>query len=570
MAFKMPTILLPNRKEDPKLPKFTYNDVVKGSFLGRGAFASAFHGKYKGEDVVLKELNCTQWDSEGKKFLKEARIINDLPLNEYVVSMIGVCYQPLTIMLKYCCFSFIPFSKDISVKVNSLDQYLKFVDSFDVKGFEPFSIKCATDIIKGVSYLHENNIAHRDLKPSNVLVCNRHYSDIVDISAQQNIISTCPIICKLTDFGESRSSVYQTHTVLSTKADNTDKGTIPFMAPEILPGGCLIKPKLEDLFKVDIWALGMTLFTILNPDLRYPFMLEWQGVSAASFEAFIGNCLNVKKQLPSMSEKYALKGWQEWSFINSYYYNFIRLNPTERPFLSSTNIRDMIPSGNIQCRNLSVSQETSMVKYSEDFANNRNPVYPSNDGTNSCSFLCYKFLITMASIPPSVDLSDTKMVAYAENIIRDYPKTINILRDTGKSYDIEGVKSIINKVDDHAPPCELLEFCTPGLNCIFSASGVNNLINALQRLGKRGIGLGIYISDPYSFAVYTNDNRFVILDTHPVPQNCGGNHMAQLVKTRDKTFSSVIEVCSWILRRLALSSNSNTRYQSMSVLDIKR
>ena len=141
---------------------------------------------------------------------------------------------------------------------------------------------------------------------------------------------------------------------------------------------------------------------------------------------------------------------------------------------------------------------------------------------------------------------------------------------TPESYEIEGVKSIINKVDDHAPRCELLEFCNHGLNCVFSASEVNNLINAPQRLGKHGIGLGIYISDPFSFAVYTNDNRFVILDTHPVPQNCGANHMAHLIKTRDKTFSSVIEVCSWILRRLPLSSNSNTRYQSISVLDIKR
>ena len=129
-----------------------------------------------------------------------------------------------------------------------------------------------------------------------------------------------------------QKSVYQTHTVLSKKAGNTGKGTIPFMAPEILPGGCLIKPKLEDLLKVDIWALGMTLFTILNQDFRYPLMLEWQGVLAASFEAFIGSSLN--KQLPSMSEKYALKHWQEWNFINSYNYNFIRLNPAERPFLS--------------------------------------------------------------------------------------------------------------------------------------------------------------------------------------------------------------------------------------------
>ena len=78
-----------------------------------------------------------------------------------------------------------------------------------------------------------------------------------------------PIICRLTDFGEARSSIHQTQIMVTTKTNLTGIGTVPFMAPEVLLGGCLTNQAcLDDLFKVDVWAFGITLFYLLNPDLK--------------------------------------------------------------------------------------------------------------------------------------------------------------------------------------------------------------------------------------------------------------------------------------------------------------
>ena len=58
---------------------------------------------------------------------------------------------------------------------------------------------------------------HRDLKPPNILVSNQHYCQLSDHVEIETISSKMPIVCKLTDFGESRSQDIHTNTVLSSK-----------------------------------------------------------------------------------------------------------------------------------------------------------------------------------------------------------------------------------------------------------------------------------------------------------------------------------------------------------------
>jgi serine/threonine protein kinase len=98
---------------------------------------------------------------------------------------------------------------------------------------EQYVSNVAADIIQGVAYLHSKNILHRDIKLPNLLV------------ASDGSI-------KLADFGLSFK--------LGDKSNGkTVCGTPKYLAPELLTRG----PEAHST-KVDIWAIGVCVFILLN------------------------------------------------------------------------------------------------------------------------------------------------------------------------------------------------------------------------------------------------------------------------------------------------------------------
>ncbi len=99
-------------------------------------------------------------------------------------------------------------------------------------------IKMGIDVLTGLEFCHQAKLIHRDIKPDNIFV-----SDFGEY--------------KIGDFGISRE-------IESTSVTLSQKGTKTYMAPEIVrmePYGHL----------VDIYALGLTLYEVLNNG-RMPFL----------------------------------------------------------------------------------------------------------------------------------------------------------------------------------------------------------------------------------------------------------------------------------------------------------
>ncbi len=75
-----------------------------------------------------------------------------------------------------------------------------------------------------------------------------------------------PIVCKGEDFGESRSDIIQTRQLCSgvNATNNLDRGTIPYMAPEISLPERQAPMTTDGLNKSVIWALGMVMYQLIR------------------------------------------------------------------------------------------------------------------------------------------------------------------------------------------------------------------------------------------------------------------------------------------------------------------
>lgn len=220
-------------------------------------------------------------EEEKKLFFKEVALLNSVKFQSVVKSM-AVCYQPLAMMLEYVHFDFHLFGQ--AVRVNTLSAFLLKIDEQNCSGFHDLVYHAATEVMDGMGYLHNQRIAHRDLKTANILMSNQHYSSLsLEDEEFRPTYQARPIACKLTDFDESRYHLLQTQAIIASEITNIDRGTMVYMAPELL-----VKEKLDpcapidDLILSDVWAFRMIVFTMINPNLKCPYILYMRSAGGVS------------------------------------------------------------------------------------------------------------------------------------------------------------------------------------------------------------------------------------------------------------------------------------------------
>ncbi|XWS67400.1 hypothetical protein CRYUN_Cryun04dG0003800 [Craigia yunnanensis] len=199
--------------------------------LGSGTFGTVYHGKWRGTDVAIKRIkkSCfTGRSSEQERltleFWREADILSKLH-HPNVVAFYGVVQDgpggTLATVTEYMVNG--SLRHVLLRKDRQLDRRKRLI--------------IAMDAAFGMEYLHSKNIVHFDLKCDNLLV---------------NLKDPVRPICKVGDFGLSKIK-------RNTLVTGGVRGTLPWMAPELLNGS---SSKVSE--KVDVFSFGIVLWEILT------------------------------------------------------------------------------------------------------------------------------------------------------------------------------------------------------------------------------------------------------------------------------------------------------------------
>ena len=121
----------------------------------------------------------------------------------------------------------------------------------------------AIDILSGLAYCHDSmHISHHDIKLHNILVDKYGIAKLCDFGLSQLITTN------LTSTQDIDSDIPEGHKVSPNGPQNLG-GSIYYMSPQLLE--CNFNSSARyDLFAADIWAFGITLYTLLTS--KYPFV----------------------------------------------------------------------------------------------------------------------------------------------------------------------------------------------------------------------------------------------------------------------------------------------------------
>ncbi|VFQ61336.1 unnamed protein product [Cuscuta campestris] len=210
------------------------SDLEEIRELGSGTFGTVYHGKWRGTDVAIKRINdrCfagkpSEQDRMRDDFWNEAIKLADLH-HPNVVAFYGVVLDgpggSVATVTEYMVNGSLRTALQKSERI--LDKRKRLL--------------IAMDVAFGMEYLHGKNIVHFDLKSDNLLV---------------NLRDPHRPICKVGDLGLSK---VKCQTLISGGV----RGTLPWMAPELLNGSSSLVCE-----KVDVFSFGIVM-GIVNNTLR--------------------------------------------------------------------------------------------------------------------------------------------------------------------------------------------------------------------------------------------------------------------------------------------------------------
>lgn len=205
--------------DDPHIGKYR---LIKT--IGKGNFAKVKLAKHEliGKEVAIKIIDKTQLNQSSlQKLFREVKIMKCLD-HPNIVKLYEVIQteKTLYLVMEYASGGEVFDYLVAHGRMKEKEARAKF-----------------RQIVSAVQYLHQKHIVHRDLKAENLL-----------LDADMNI--------KIADFGFSNEFI------TGTKLD-TFCGSPPYAAPELFQG------KKYDGPEVDVWSLGVILYTLVSGSLPF-------------------------------------------------------------------------------------------------------------------------------------------------------------------------------------------------------------------------------------------------------------------------------------------------------------
>ncbi|XP_018010089.1 leukocyte tyrosine kinase receptor-like [Hyalella azteca] len=144
--------------DDLEVPRVAQHEVVRGKFLGHGAFGEVFEGRMRGERVAIKMLRKGASEAERREFLQEAQLMSHFQ-HPHILRLLAVCTQPFLLLLELMEGGDLLSHLRASRPANG-GQGLRVEDM----------LAMCVDVAKGCSYLEDLHFVHRDLAARNCLV----------------------------------------------------------------------------------------------------------------------------------------------------------------------------------------------------------------------------------------------------------------------------------------------------------------------------------------------------------------------------------------------------------------